>query len=51
MGAKNFLVWNVRALHAGTHWNALRELVAAECLSFICIQETKLDVISNFNLL
>jgi hypothetical protein len=48
MGHKNFLVQNVRGLHAGTHQNALRDLVATERLSLVCIQETKLDVISDF---
>jgi hypothetical protein len=49
MDPETFLVWNVRGLHAGTHRNALHNLVVAKGLSLVCIQETKLDVISDFD--
>jgi hypothetical protein len=51
MGLENVLVWNVRGLHVGAHWHALRDLVAAERISLVCIQETKLDVISNYDVI
>jgi hypothetical protein len=51
MEAENILVWNVRGLHAGAHRNAVRDLVSAERLSVVCLQETKLDVISDYDVM
>jgi hypothetical protein len=56
MGSKNILFWNVcvcvgGGLNAGMHWDAIRELVRGEHIPFICLQETKMDVISDFDLL
>jgi hypothetical protein len=51
MGPKNVLVWKVRGLHAGTQRHALRDLVAAEWISLVCIEETKLDVISDYDVI
>jgi hypothetical protein len=51
MGPKNVLVWNVWGLHAGRHRNALHDLVMAEWVSLVCIQETKLDVIFDFDVI
>jgi hypothetical protein len=45
MGSENVLVWNVRALNARSHKDALRSLVDSERTSIVCIQETKLHVI------
>ncbi|OEL24169.1 hypothetical protein BAE44_0014812, partial [Dichanthelium oligosanthes] len=45
------LFWNVRGLNGRAHRNALRELVVAVKPSIVCLQETKLDVISPFDIL
>jgi exonuclease III len=37
MGSENILCWNVRGLHAVAHRNAVRELVRAKNVSFICL--------------
>jgi exonuclease III len=41
--AENILFWNVRGLNAHGHRNTVHELVAAEPISLVCLQETKLD--------
>jgi exonuclease III len=51
MGSETILVWNVRGLNAGARRNALREVVVAKHPSIICIQETKLDIISEFDIM
>jgi exonuclease III len=51
MGIANLLVWNVRGLNTIAHQNALCELVSAEHLLLVCIQETKLANISNFDII
>jgi hypothetical protein len=51
MRSKNILCWNVSGLNAGTHQDAVRELLRVEHISFVCFQETKMDVISDFDLL
>lgn len=45
------LVWNVSGLNSGAHRDAVRELVAAEHPSFVCLQETKLAVILDFDVM
>lgn len=44
----NILVWNVRGLNARARRNVLREVCADARVSLVCVQETKLDVISPF---
>jgi exonuclease III len=52
MGPESVLViWNIRGLHTRLHRNALREMVAAQRPSIMCIQETKLHVISDYDVL
>jgi exonuclease III len=51
MGSDNLLCWNVRGLHARSHRNTVRELDRAELILFVCLQETKMDVISNFDIM
>lgn len=51
MNCESMLVWNVRGLNAGAHWDAVRELVVAERPSLVCLQETKLSVISHFDVM
>jgi exonuclease III len=47
MDSSNILMWNVRIVNGCTHRDALRALVMAECPSVVCVQETKLHVISD----
>jgi hypothetical protein len=51
MVLENVLFWNVRRLHSVTHCDAVRELVTAERLSLASLQETKLDVILDFDVI
>jgi exonuclease III len=51
MGSKNLLVWNVRGLNSRAHRDTVRQLVATERPSVICLQETKLYVLSNFDVI
>jgi exonuclease III len=41
----NIAVWNVRGLNQRARRSAVRELVASECVSLLCLQETKLVVV------
>jgi exonuclease III len=51
MGLKNILIWNVRGLNARSHRDALKELVVAEKPSLVCLEETKMHVISDFDVM
>jgi exonuclease III len=51
MSPKSILVWNIRGLNRQFHRDALRELVAEECPSIMCVQETKLPIISDFDVI
>lgn len=51
MNCENILVWNVRGLNSGTHRDMVRELVVAEHPSLVCLQETKMHVISEFDVM
>jgi hypothetical protein len=51
MGSDNILCWNVRGLHARAHHDAVRELVRAELISFVCLQETRMDAFSDFDIM
>lgn len=51
MGSENILVWNVRGLNSPARRDTVRELIAAERPSLICLQETKLFVINDFDVL
>jgi exonuclease III len=51
MVSENMLFWNVRGLHLVAHRNAVHDLVTAERLSLVSLQETKLDVITDFNVI
>jgi exonuclease III len=50
MGSENILIWNVQGLNAGLHHDAMRELVRVERPSIVCLQETKLNVIMNYDI-
>jgi exonuclease III len=49
MGSQNVLCWNVRGLNARSHRDSIRELVMSEHVSLICLQETKMSVISDYD--
>jgi exonuclease III len=49
MRSEGVLIWNIRGLNSKLHRDALRELVIAEKPSIVYLQETKLNVISNFD--
>jgi hypothetical protein len=51
MASEGILIWNVRGLNTTSHYDALRQLVSTERPSIVCIQETKLDVISPFDVI
>lgn len=51
MNCENMLVWNMRGLNATSHRDAVRELVVTERPPLVCLQETKLAVISDFDIL
>jgi exonuclease III len=48
---ENLHYWILRGLNVGAHRNAIRELVRTEHVSFVCLQETKMVVISDFDLM
>jgi hypothetical protein len=49
--AEKILVWNVRGLNARAHRNAMRELVTMEHVSLAYLQETKLESITDFDVI
>lgn len=51
MNCENMLVWNVRGLNSRAHRDAVRELVIVERPSLVCLQETKMHVISDFDVM
>jgi exonuclease III len=51
MGLESILTWNVRGLKSRSHRDAICELVRAERPSIVCLQETKLSVISYFDVI
>jgi exonuclease III len=46
MSSGNIVIWNVRGLNSRARCDVVRELVTSERPSIMCLQETKLDVIS-----
>jgi exonuclease III len=51
MSSERLLIWNVRGLNARSHQDMVRELVTAERLSLVCLQETKFHVIADFDIM
>jgi hypothetical protein len=51
MESENIIIWNVRGLNARSHRDAVCELVRAERPSIVYLQETKLSVISDYDLI
>jgi hypothetical protein len=51
MLSENILVRNVRGLNDHAHCNVLRDMVDSEGVSLLCIQETKMSVISHSDVL
>jgi exonuclease III len=50
MVSDSILCWNVRGLNSRAHQDVLHELVASEQCSIICIQETKKQVFSDYDI-
>jgi exonuclease III len=51
MASDNILVWDVRGLNTRLHCDVVRSLVGTEHPSLIYLQETKLSVISDFDIM
>jgi exonuclease III len=51
MGSENILVWNIRGLNVRSHSDAVQELVGVERPSIVCLQETKLNVLTDYDLI
>jgi exonuclease III len=51
MGSENIIMWNVRGLNSWVHHDVVRELVATEQPSIVCLQETILQVMSDFDVM
>jgi exonuclease III len=45
------VVWNVRGLNSRACHDVVKELVAAECPSVVCLQETKLHIIGDYDVM
>jgi len=46
MNPSNILCWNVRGLNSRARQDAMRTLVNSSRVDFVCLQETKMPVIS-----
>jgi exonuclease III len=51
MAIENLLVWNVWGLNSVAHRNAVHDLISSESVSLVCLQETKMHVITDFDVL
>jgi exonuclease III len=51
MLSENTLVWNVQGLKAPSHRSAVQDLVMLDHPSLICLQETKMHVISDYDVI
>lgn len=51
MDCENFLIWNVSGLNAGRHEDVVCELVVAERSSFVCLLETKMAMITAYDVM
>jgi exonuclease III len=49
MDCERVMCWNVRGLNARAHGDVVQQLVSDEWPSVVCLQETKLSVISGFD--
>jgi hypothetical protein len=48
---RKHLFWKARGLNSGLHWAVIYELILAKFPLLVCLQETKLDVISDFDVM
>jgi exonuclease III len=46
MNPERVLIWNVRGLNSSARQDSVRSLVASSKIDIICLQETKLDVVT-----
>jgi exonuclease III len=51
MDLGNFLIWNMCGLNSRDWRDVVHELIASERSSVVCLQETKLDAISDFDIM
>jgi hypothetical protein len=51
MGSESCLCWNIRGLNSGARRDSVTELVRSERISLIYLQETRLDVISDYDVM
>jgi exonuclease III len=51
MGSESVLIWNICCLNARLHMNTLREMITVDRPSIVCIQETKMYVILDYDVL
>jgi hypothetical protein len=51
MRSKRLLIWSVRGLNGKVHYDVMRELVAVVRPSLLCLHETKLYVIIDYDLM
>jgi hypothetical protein len=51
MSSENIFVWNVQGLNALAHRNVVCDLVVSEHPSLIYLQETKMHVISDYDIM
>jgi exonuclease III len=51
MGTKSILFWNFHGLNANGRRDVVRDLVASERPSIVCLQETKHDVLNDFDIM
>jgi exonuclease III len=49
MGSENLLCWNIRGLNSCLLCEVVREVVRSERISFVCLQESKLNIISDYD--
>jgi exonuclease III len=51
MASENILMWNVRGLNARAHHIMVHQLVASERIYLVCLEETKLEAISDYDVI
>jgi exonuclease III len=51
MGTKSILVWNVHELNTNYHHDVMHDLVTSEWPSIVCLQETKCDVFTDYDVM
>jgi exonuclease III len=47
MDSDTILIWNVCGLNSREHHTVMVDLLTQECISLVCLQETKLSVLND----